>query len=278
MGTLREIIPSGRRERRINLGNQATVSGANAVALLNWQSDVDTPMVFTIVCERLSVPADEIGEADFRPYAHVCWGHGGIDMEADFEITARTRIALSCSTANIKVYVASLPLAQPGGTYNELPQTPDDVEASFRGFIATGIEADAFLPTRFQNQYGVVSGLVVGAPKSAAPIIGQQLRLTSFRAFATTTGDAFGGYLQLFDQSTAPANGDIPAVSIPLNVNVSAPTNFVAPAAADYDAPRTRGFVFGLGWAISTTPFVLTLAADTEAFVTAEFELPYPTI
>lgn len=271
--TMREIIPSGRRERRVNLGNSAVVSGANRVALLNWQSDDDAPMILTIICERLSIPSDELGEADFRPYAHVKWGHGGIDMEGDFEITARTRIAFSASTITVQVYVNALPLAAAAGSFNVLPQTPDDVAASFRGWIALGNENDAPLPTRFQNQFGVGYGVLVGPKGVSQCIIGQQLRLSNFRAFAT--GTAGGAYLQLFDQPTTPANGDVPIVSVPINIEPIGTAS--TDAGVDIEYARTRGFTQGLGWAISTTPFALTIAT-AEAFVTAEFELPFPTI
>lgn len=267
--SMRPMLPTGRRERPINYGNQAVVQGSARVALMNMQRDESTPLLLTIQTQTLEIPDEALGTGDFRPYAHVAWGHGGIDVEADFEITARTRIPLAGSTINVTVFVKSLPLATNDGFVGA--PVPPATLARFRGFVTNGTDAEPLYPTRWLTQMGVASGLFVGAASPPAAIVGQQLRLSSFRGHAT--GAAAGAFLQIFDQSVAPIDGDIPVDEIAINLQTAAGVRADPTGDRGFSLGEQRALVQGLGWAISSTSGVLTIVGGASAFVTAEFQL-----
>jgi hypothetical protein len=93
------------------------------------------------------------------------------------------------------------------------------------------------------------------------------------RAFAADAATAKVPYFLLFDQATAPAPGDIPVdgMRLPIGGPVGAATGVSAPSGL-MPQGETAGYIHGIAWGISSTPYVFT--ADTDnltAFVRAEF-------
>ena len=262
---VRPRLGGTRREHQVNYGNSANVEGGRRAPLFTMSQEQGSDLLVTIECASLSVPAAAIGTGDFRPYAHIAWGHGGTDVEADFEVTYRQRIPLCASGVNVEVFLKSLPLAQANGTQVTAP-VPAAARASFRGFVSEGTDAEPLFPTMWIVQMGVSAGNLVG-PKGRGVLVAQQARLASLRAFAIDTAGAGPRYLQLFDGSAAPADGALPVDVFPL------PADSAAAAVPPHAFGQTRAFTQGLAWAVSSTPFVLTRDVSAQAFVAAELML-----
>ena len=65
-------------------------------------------------------------------------------------------------------------------------------------------------------------------------------------------------YVLLFNKTTQPQNGDVPALAIPLTQVISA-WQIVVPASADRDYPGGGlPMTTGISWAVSSSPVVLT--------------------
>ncbi len=262
---VRPRLAGTRREHQVNYGNSANVEGGRRAPLFTMSQEQGSDLLVTIECATLALPATAIGTGDFRPYAHLAWGHGGTDVEADFEVTYRQRIPICASGVNVEVFLKSLPLAQADGTQTIAP-VPASARASFRGFVSEGTDAEPLFPTMWIAQMGLSAGNLVG-PKGVGVLVGQQVRLASLRAFAVDATAAGPRYLQLFDRAAAPADGAVPVDVFPL------PAGAAAEAVPPQVFGQTRAFVQGLAWAVSSTPFVLTLDASAEAFVAAELML-----
>jgi hypothetical protein len=264
---VRPRLAGTRREHQVNYGNAAKVAGSARSSLFYMSQEQGSDLLLTIECVSISIPSAAIGTGDFRPYAHVAWGHGGTDVEADFEVTYRQRIPVAASTVKVDVFLKALPLAQSDGT--ELnAAVPSGATAAFRGFVSEGADAEPLYPTMWVTQMGAGAGNLVG-PKGVGLLVGQQARLATLRAFTTDSAGGGARYLQLFDQAAAPANGAIPVDCFPLN----APPTTAPAEVPPWAFGQTRAFVQGLAWAVSTTPFVLTLDPNAQAFVTAELLL-----
>lgn len=260
-GTAR-TVPGTRRERAVNLGSvQRCADGSVPQTLFDWQADDDDaePMTLYVACDEFVIPGADIGTADFRPMVHVEWGNGGATNAADLEVTYRQRMPFTCSSLQVQAFIASLPLAQPDGTFLQAP-VPVGARAKFSAFIASGSDALPLYATRWVTQLNLALGVLT---------IGQA-RLSTLRAFATSTGEgSAAGFFQLFDQGVAPVNGDVPIDVFPIQVQ---------PVAADQASGtlalplgQTRAFVHGIAWGVSSTPYVFT-ALDDACFVTAELE------
>jgi hypothetical protein len=255
-----DIVPGTRRQRKVNWGDAQTVQSGQPATLFMMNGEQGTSLVLTIECVTLSIPDDDIGTADFRPYALVSFGNGGSDVFAEYDVTHRVVIPIVAASATVQVVIRSLPLPLANGTFAEAP-VPAAATASFRGFASQGTDGQSPYPTRWVPQMGANQGAITDT----------QARLTYLHAFAVPTGEATGlRYLQLFDTAITPLeNGAIPVHVFPVNVPSPAPTD---PIAVGAQFGETRGFVNGLAWALSTTPYVLTLDAGSTAFVAAELQ------
>lgn len=263
-----ERIPGTRRQRQVNFGNTQSVVGDQRQPLVDVSQEDSSDLLLTVKCEALSIPAASIGTGDWRPYVKVAWGHGGIDVEAEFEVTFRQRIPLSASKVDVSCFLKSVPLPQSDGTVLFIP-VPPTATAAFRGFLSEGTDAEPYYPTRWAEQMDLNAGTLVGAP-GIGLYTGSQARLVTFRGWALTevqgqTGP-FARYLHLFDQNTVPVSGDIPVDGWPITCPPTAEPSQVPPDAFKC----TRSFTQGLSWAISTTPFVLSLDTHASAFIVAE--------
>ncbi|SRR5258708_4384448 len=249
---VRPIIPTTRRQRVTNYGDAQRVTGSSLATLFHWSAEQSWQIVLYVQCEEIVIPAPAVGTADFRPFVRISWGHGASSNETDIDVTYRQRIPLVCSTLHVQCFIASLPLAQPSGTTVEA-QVPAGASARFRSFMGEGIDGVPLFPTQWVTQMGTNAGQIRSG----------QTRLAAFRAFlpAATASPRF---LLLLDQALAPANGQIPVDGFPL---VEPPNQSSPPG---LPLGQTRGFVQGLAWAVSSTPFVVTLDPVAEAFVCAE--------
>ena len=264
---VRPRLATTRREHQVNYGNSAHIQGSARASLFTMSQEQGSDLLVTIECASLALPASALGTGDFRPYAHVAWGHGAIDVEADFEVTYRQRIPVAASTVKVDVFLKALPLAQSDGTVRFAP-VPSDASADFRGFVSEGIDAEPLFPTMWLTQMGLSGGNLVG-PRGLGLLVGQQVRLVALRAFADLAAAGASRFLLVFDQAAAPADGDIPVDGAPFEPGVAG----TSARAAALALPQTRAFVHGLAWAVSTTPLVLTLDPAAQALVTAELLL-----
>jgi hypothetical protein len=258
------VIPTIRKQRQVNFGNTVTLKSDGAESLLSMSQTDSSELLLVLEALSFFIPPAALGSGDWRPYARVEWGHGAIDVSAEFEITGlRQRIPLAGSAVSVKCFIKALPLAQSNGTVL-FAQTPALATATIRGFVADGTDAEPLFPTQWLTQMGLSAGLLIG-PQGVGLRTGQQARLVNLRAFAFAGGGPTLVFLQLFDQPTVPVNGNIPVDVFPLLAPPSADPSQVPPLAFG----QSRPFAQGLGWALSSTPYVLTLSAAT-AFVSAE--------
>lgn len=268
MPPVKEILPLTRRERVVNWGNSATSQGGGITSLLQLDVEQAEDFLLTIECTEFIVPSDSLGTADYRPYARVSWGHGAADVCGEFEVTQRQQIPVPGSKVTVQVYVKALPLASDEAE-TIAAYVPGDVVASFRGFVAPSIAFS--VPTFWLTDYGNSSGQIVGPPASNPLVVGQQCRIVTLRAWGIEAEGPFLRYFMLFDESTAPADGDSPCDIWPLVLSDSATSPGITQIPPD--AFRfTRAFAQGLGWAISSTPFALTIDTGAAAFVTVELQ------
>jgi hypothetical protein len=262
-----EVIPTLRRQRQVNFGNAVTLNGDKAEPLLSVSQADSCELLLVVQALTFSVPSAALGTGDWRPYVRVAWGHGGTDITAEFEVTGlRQRIPLAGSKVDVAAFIKAIPLAQDDGT-ELLAPVPSGSSATIRGFLAEGTDAEPLYPTQWVTQMSKSAGLLVG-PQAASPVVtGQQGRLANLRAWAFQGGAAALVYFQLFDLPRVPVNGDVPIDAFPLTAPPSAePTQVPAQAFG-----QSRPFVNGLAYALSSTPYVLTLSAAT-VFVSAEIE------
>ncbi len=264
---VRPRLATTRREHQVNYGNSAHVQGGGRASLFTMSQEQGSDLLVTIECGALVLPGAAIGTGDFRPYAHVAWGHGGTDVEADFEVTYRQRIPIAASTVKVDVFLKALPLAQSDGT-TRLAPVPSEASADFRGFVSEGIDAEPLFPTMWLTQMGAAAGNLVG-PRGVGLIVGQQGRLVNLRAFGELAAAGASRFLLLFDQATSPTNGDVPVDGAPFEPSVAGG----AARAAALALPQTRAFAQGLAWAVSTTPLVLTADPAAQVLVTVELLL-----
>lgn len=263
---VRPRLETTRRERVVNYGNDCKTQADGVASLFHMSQEDGRPFLVTVECSLLTIPPAVALTGDFRPYIHMAWGHGGADVEADFEVTYRQRITVAASTVDVKAGVRSLPLAQSNGTFLQ-PTVPPTVLAEFRAFVSEGPDANPLFPTFWLTSLGANKGNFVG-PSGIGMVLGQQCRMATVRAFANAVeGGAQTVYLQLFDQPTVPANGDIPVDVFPMNVPPFTEPHGPLPVPLG----QTRAFTKGCAWAISTSPYLLTLDANSTAFITAEF-------
>ena len=257
---VRDIVPGTRRERKVNWGDAQSVTSDQRAPLFSMQAEQGTSLVLTIEAVAFSIPEDALGTGDFRPYVHVAYGNGGIDVEAEYDVTHRCVIPIVAASATVSVFIKSLPLPQPNGEFLEAP-VPAAATAQFRGFASQGTDGQSPFPTRWVPQMGLNQGQIAEG----------QARLTHLHAFGVPSGEATGlRYLQLFDAIGPLVNGDIPVHVFPLTVPAPSPADPISSGGAFFG--QTRGFVEGLAWALSTTPFVLTLDLESTAFVAAELQ------
>lgn len=246
---VREVIPRTKRERTSNYGDTESTTGENRAPIFAWDAEQADFVQITAEVVEFTIPPNTTG--NFRPYLRVAWGHGGTDVVAEFDITYRQRIPLVCSKVDVEIFIKSLEVQ---GTERLDPQPiPADAKLKVRAFVGEGVDGLPLVPTRWQTQFNSVQGILSAV----------SCRLANLRAFLTAA-TASPAYLLLFDANAAVANGAIPVDGMPL---VTPP---VGPVPLELGS--TRGFVNGLVWAISSTPYMLTLDNAGRAFVSAEFE------
>jgi hypothetical protein len=250
---VRPILPHTRRLRVANYGTTQDVVGSQVAPLFQWSAEQSDSVAVYVQVPEFDIPEAAIGTADFRPYVRLDWGHGGAFATTEFEVTRRQRIALVGSTVDLKCFIKALPLATADGYVKAA--VPVDARATFRAFMGEGLDGLSLYPTQWITQF----------PGNAGLIVDHDARLSELRGFVTG-GGATLVYLLLFDQDTVPTGGETPVEALPL---------IVPPGASGMPAlelGQTRAFVHGLAWAVSSTPFVLTLVTGANAFVCAELE------
>jgi hypothetical protein len=256
---MRSILARVQRERVTNYGDSTTVTDQGVSTLFSMHKNDGGQLLVTVQCEKLVIPAASIGTADFRPMVHLEWGHGASSVGADFDCTFRQRIPLSCSCVDASCFIGAFPKAGGAGPV----KVPIGSSAQFRAFVSEGVDAEPLVPTQWETQFNESAGVLR---------VGQQ-RLMTLRAFAADSAVTKVPYLLLFDQVTVPAAGDVPVDGMPLEVagpvtaalGVSVGRNLMAQG-------QSRAYVNGVAWAISQTPYVMTVDVDgLTAFVSAEF-------
>jgi hypothetical protein len=249
---MKYLIPATRRERVTNYGDTVVVTGKLRPTAFTVQKNDGSPMTITAQVEEFFVPAAALGTADFRPFLHVEWGHGASMARSDFDVTFRQRIPLVCSTVEVQAFIAALPF--PGQT-GRLPAVPDAARAKIRAFVSEGLDGTRLFPSVWITQTELSAGVLAD----------EQARLATLRAFnpATSTANA-SLFLLLFDQDTTPSGGEMAVDGMPLPFNTR-----VLGGLANLPLGETRGFVHGIAWAVSSTPFANT-PLDMPIFIVAE--------
>lgn len=237
---VREPIPQTRKERQNNAGSTAEQEGPGLSTLFAWDALESKSSVLYIQTTRFVIPAGNVGQADWRPFARVSWGHGGASVRTDYDITYRQRIPLAASDVNVQIFIKALPI--PGGIAPPFVIPPGAIMRA-RGFLADGADAEPLFPTVWGTQLDVSSGVIAD----------DAARLASLRA---VNPGAFA-YLLLFDADAVPAPGAVPVDVVPLP---PAATSAIGPVALPLG--QTRAFVNGIAWAMSSTPFVLTAVVN----------------
>lgn len=264
-GNLREVIPRTRREKTINYGNPDRTNDGRVV-LVDVDVEQASPFLMTIECTDFQVGAPPAGVVgDWRPFCHVTWGHGGADNETDIDVTFRQRFAVVGSKVRVEGFIGSLPFpgqariappAPQGAPKIGGPPVPGGSHANFRAFTGEGLDGDRKFPTLWQTQINQATGIIA---------LGQS-RLASLRAFQPAAQGAVLVYLLVFDKAGVPVAGDIPMDGAPLPVSATA-----VPGLVPIPMGETRGFVNGISWGVSSTPFSYTAAA-VPIFVASELE------
>jgi hypothetical protein len=252
---MRILVPHTKRERVANYGDTVVVTGQDKATAFDLQKDEASFLTVVAQVEAFSVPPSAIGSADFRPFLHIEWGHGGTMAKGDFDITWRQRIPLVASTVQVQVFIAAFPF--PGlGTVAKVPAR---AQLKARVFVSEGVDGTRLFPAQWQTQIDQASGVLSA---SAA-------RLSSLRAFnpAPAPGEqAQSLFLLLFDQATAPAAADVPMDGMPLPFNTPERRGL-----AHLPLGETRAFVHGIAWGVSTTPFAFAASA-TPIFLAYELQ------
>ena len=216
------------------------------MSVIDTQQEEGRACMLTAECVGFSIP-DGAPAGDYRPYLLVKWGHGASSVAAEIDVTRRQRFPIAASSVSAEAFIKVFPF--PG--QSTAPAVPDGAQAQIRAFVSEGVDGIRLFPTRWVTQLSQASGVIA---------TGQQ-RLASLHAFQ---GGAGLVYLLLFDKAALPAGGDVPFDGMPLPAPAAA-----VPGLVDLPMGETRGFVNGIAWGISSTPFVYTAAA-TDAFVCAE--------
>jgi hypothetical protein len=242
---MRVLIPHTKRERVANYGDTVTVSGQDKKTAFDLQKDEGSFLTVVAQVETFSVPQAAVGTADFRPFLHIEWGHGGTIAKGDFDITWRQRIPLVASTVQVQAFIAAFPF--PGQTTT--PKVPARAQLKARVFVSEGLDGTRLFPTQWQTQIDQASGVLSAT----------SARLSALRAFnpaPAPTGQAQSLFLLLFDQPAAPVGGDVPMDGMPLPFNTPEFGGL-----ARLPIGETRPFVSGISWGVSTTPFVFAASA-----------------
>jgi hypothetical protein len=252
---MRALIPHTKKDRVANYGDTVNVRGRGRETAFVLQKDEGCFLTITAQVESFSVPANAQGTADFRPYAHVEWGHGATVARADFDITWRQRIPLVASTVQVQVYVAAFPF--PGQA--AVAPVPEGARLKARVFVSEGVDATRLFPAQWQTQIDQSTGVLANA----------SARLASLRAFNPAPAPAGQGaslFLLLFDKDSIPVATEVPMDGLPLPFN--APNLH---GLAGLPLGETRAFVRGIAWGVSTTPFVFT-PSPTPIFLAYELQ------
>src|SRR5262245_36034933 len=145
---MRVLIPHTKRERVANYGDTVTVTGQDKATAFELQKDEGTFLTIVAQVEAFSIPQAAVGTADFRPFLHVEWGHGGTIAKGDFDITWRQRIPLVASTVQVQVFIAALPF--PGKA--AIPKVPARAQLKARVFVSEGLDGTRLFPAQWQTQ------------------------------------------------------------------------------------------------------------------------------
>jgi hypothetical protein len=248
---MREIVTHARRQRVANYGDSQRVEGAKRTTLFTMRKEQASSLLLTVVCEELDIPAASIGTGDFRPMAHVDWGHGASSTETDIEVTFRQRFPVVASEIEVEGFIGSFPF--PGQA--TAPAVPPGASAKFRAFVGEGLDGLRLFATRHVTQIGQSEGLLAEG----------QARLAGVRVFNPSTAGAAEFFL-LFDQPATPVAGDVPFDGAPVP-----PTNPVFGGLVPIPMGETRAFVHGIAWGMSATPFFFA-PTGTPVFVVGELE------
>jgi hypothetical protein len=243
---MRVLIPHTKRERVANYGDTVTVTGQEKKTAFDLQKDEGAFLTVIAQVETFSVPQAALGTADFRPFLHIDWGHGGTVARGDFDITWRQRIPLVASTVQVQVFIAAFPF--PGKTTT--PKVPERAQLKARVFVSEGLDGTRLFPAQWQTQIDQASGVLSAT----------SARLSALRAFnpaLAPSGQAQSLFLLLFDNSAAPAAGDVPMDGMPLPFNTPEFGGL-----ATMPLGETRAFVRGISWGVSTTAFVFAPSAS----------------
>jgi hypothetical protein len=247
------------RERVTNYGDAQTVTDEGQPTIFTFHGNDGEQRVLIVQCEEIFIPPAAVGLADFRPMVHVEWGHGASSVNGDFDCTFRQRIPVAGSTVEVSGFIGVFKLPAGAGPLT----VPTGARVKLRAFMSEGIDGLPLFATQWVTQFNSDRGvLAVG-----------QARLASLRAFAADKATAKVPYLLLFDKATAPVAGDVPidAMRLPIGGPVGAATGVSTPS-GDLPMGQTAGYVHGVAWAISSTPYVQTDDTDAlTAFVRAEF-------
>jgi hypothetical protein len=243
-------LPRGQvgERRKVNLGNQVTLvpiggpgtsvpgSGPSSqpLGILRYQSE--ECKAFQITCSGTQVPINPgvaMGQVG-RPVMIVDWGVGGVSFREVVDVSP-PRGRFTCVAQSVQVTVQLLGITG-------LPFSTN-VQCIFNAQLEEGIDPDFRTPTQFINNKPSSTSQIV----STAPC-----RLVSITAYDQNGAGA--DTLMLFDAVANPGNGASPDLAFPIPA---------FPGIVNADFERSE-FVFlnGLFWAVSSTPYILTLGGN----------------
>ena len=176
-------------------------------------------------------------DAQAFPVVVLEWGNGGASIaDRALRVYRRLRVPVVGSTVRMKGFLVDAKGA---------PLAPSSkVTCNFVAFIAPGSDGETLRNTQWSSQHGA-EGLVSNEPEQVVTVQG-------YPAVAAAR------WLMVFDAIARPANGTYPAMA--------------APARRAYRLERsdTQGFRYGVYWAASSTPMVLTFDPSADLRVDVE--------
>ena len=220
------------RAHSVNFGDKTLIRGSDQRKPLA-EISVAEAQAFTVYVTARVEPAAALA----FPVVLLEWGNGGASIAArELRVYRRLRVPVVGSTVRLSGRLVD-------GNGNPLPPS-SKVTAKLVAFIAPGVDGETLRNTRWTAQHGA-EGLVSDGPEQLVTVQG-------YPAAAAPR------WLMLFDAVARPNDGAFPAMA--------------ASARRPYRLDRfdTQGFRYGVYWAASSTPMVLTFDPGADLRVDVE--------
>jgi hypothetical protein len=219
------------RTRHVNFGDKTIVRADQFKHLA--EISVPSAQAFTCYVTARVEPASALA----FPSVLVEWGNGGASIAArEFRVYRRLRVPVVGSTVRmggrlVDVAGASLPPSS-------------RVTCNFVAFVAPGSDGETLRNTRWSSQHG-----------AEALVSGEAEQIVTVQGYPAA---AARRWLMVFDAVVRPPDGTYPVMA--------------APARRAYRLDRfdTQGFRFGVYWAASSSPIMLTFDPSADLRVDVE--------